>query len=206
MRQKLLFCSHQETQQRLSLAWVPLTGPSLKLQTHLLSKHTAWSGTSPLTHLASAAQRCQESQCKKTGWIQKVDTSHLPSLIKYLYNLLQNAKLTHETKTLSTRWVCGFFSPSVFKPFKSCHLETWPSQAKLYQFKLPWKSTDFWNTALFVLCQFWGVSKTVKVNENKEIQCQFKALTPTMLNGNRHTMAFPCYRWLWCIFSHAREN
>lgn len=123
-----------------------------------------------------------------------------------LYNLLQNAKLTHETKTLSTSWVCGFFSPSVFKPFKSCHLETWPSQAKLYQFKLPWKSTDFWNTALFVLCQFWGVSKTVKVNENKEIQCQFKALTPTMLNGNRHIVAFPCYRWLWSIFSQAREN
>lgn len=99
-----------------------------------------------------------------------------------------------------------FFFPSVFKPSKSCHLETWPSQAKLYQFKLPWKSTDFWNTALLVLCQFWGVSKTVKVNENKETQCQFKALTPTALNGNRHIVAFPCYRWLWCIFSQAREN
>lgn len=113
-----------------------LSGPSLKLQTHLLSKHTAWSGTSPLTHLASAAQRCQESQCKKTGWIQKVDTSHLPSLIKYLYNLLQNAKLTHETKTLSTRWVCGFFSPVYLNHLKAV---IW----KLDQAKLSYTNSNY---------------------------------------------------------------
>lgn len=136
MRQKLLFCSHQETQQRLSLAWVPLTGPRLKLQTHLLSKHTARSGTSPLTHLASAAQRCQESQCEKTGWIQKVDTSHLPSLIKYLYNLLKYAKLTHETKTLSTRWVCGFSSPVYLNHLKAV---IW----KLDQAKLSYTNSNY---------------------------------------------------------------
>lgn len=62
----VLLLPPRKTQQRLSLARVPPAGPRPK---RWPSKHIARSRTSSLTHLASATERCQGAQCKKTGWI-----------------------------------------------------------------------------------------------------------------------------------------